>query len=185
MYEKITTDGVVLRKRAAGEANARVSVLTRELGLVAATARSARKEASKLRFGLEPLTLAQFCFVRGTHEWRIAEVQNIRFLKSSVRAGRIVKLLLRLVQGQEGAPKLFDAVAEGLHAFVHAKEEHAEAIECVLVLRILSHLGYLPHSEALAPFVEGRFSIELSAKALESRALLVKTINDSLHATGL
>lgn len=53
------------------------------------------------------------------------------------------------------------------------------------MLRVLARLGYLPSTEALAPFVDGEFSVELSAKALESRALLVRTINESLRATGL
>ena len=61
----------------------------------------------------------------------------------------------------------------------------AEAIETVLVLRVLSHLGYLPRTEALSQFIEGEYSIELSAEALKSRALLVRAINESLTATGL
>ncbi|KKW35815.1 hypothetical protein A2852_00785 [Candidatus Adlerbacteria bacterium RIFCSPHIGHO2_01_FULL_54_23] len=185
MYEKTATDGIVLRKRGVGEANLRVAILTREFGLVVASARAARAEASKLRYGLEPLTSARFCLIRGRHEWRVTEAHGIRPLGLSAQSGRIAQLLLRLVHGEEKNPQLFDEVSEGLRALAATKEPHAEAIECVLVLRILFALGYLPHTQALAPFIEGGFSIELSAKAIESRSLLVRTINESLQMTGL
>ena len=46
-------------------------------------------------------------------------------------------------------------------------------------------MGYLPRTQALAQFIEGGYSVELSAEALKSRALLVRAINESLTATGL
>ena len=52
MYRKFGTEGLVLQKRGVGEANVSVVLLTRELGLVRATARSARREASKLPYRL-------------------------------------------------------------------------------------------------------------------------------------
>ncbi len=66
-----------------------------------------------------------------------------------------------------------------------ADAAHSDALETVLVLRILSHLGYLPETPTLAQFVEGDISLELSAKALQSRNMLIRTINESLSATGL
>ena len=67
-----------------------------------------------------------------------------------------------------------------------APAQEAAGIECILVLRILSHLGYLPHTAALAPFVEGDFaSAELAMQAQASRAFLIRTINESLMQSGL
>ncbi len=195
MYQKIATNGIVLRKSAHGEANLRVAVLTEALGLVNASARSARRQESKLRYGLEPLTMARFCFVRGVHEWRIAEASAPHKLFPAVdsappspglrraNAGRVSQLLLRLIHGQEPSPLLYKDVAEGFALL--ASQKSTEEIEVVLVLRILSHLGYLPRTEELAPFVDGQFGIELSARALASRALLVRAINDALQTTGL
>ena len=190
MYQKVTTEGIVLRKRGVGEANMRAYILTQGLGLVVASARSARRVASKLRYGLEPLTLARFCFVHGAHEWRVTEasaVNNLATASSEARAamGRIAQLLLRLIHGQEANTQLYTDVKEGFRLIASAEHGSLNSIEVVLVLRILSHLGYLPRTEALAPFVENDFSLELSAKALTARALLVRAINESLQATGL
>ncbi len=193
MHKIIVTEGIVLQKRGVGEANTRGAFLTRDLGLVRASARSARVEHSKLRYGLEPLTLGRFSFVRGKHEWRLVGAERVsrtHLASPPERAGalgRIARLLLRLVQGEEPLPELYKTVAEGFEYLPRAESlADAEAIECVLVLRILSHLGYLPHTPEIAPFVETDFfSLELAASAARSRTLLVRAINHSLGATGL
>ena len=71
MAKLIVTEGIVLGKRGAGEANTVVIILTETLGLLRAAARSARRERSKLRYGLEPFTIARFSFVRGKNEWKL------------------------------------------------------------------------------------------------------------------
>ncbi|MDE2071449.1 MAG: recombination protein O N-terminal domain-containing protein [Patescibacteria group bacterium] len=212
MYTINVTEGIVLEKRPLGEESAQVAILTERFGLLRATAQAGRGERSKLRYGLEPLTLGRYSFVRGKKAWRLSGAEHAQSIGSAERArrtaaGRICKLLLRLVHGEETSG-LYTIVREGLNALVAETREpigdgkawpsglerrpssahmaeHVSAIEIVLVLRILATLGYLPHSEALTPFVDGAFSVELSAQALEHRALLIRTINESLHATGL
>lgn len=188
MHEIVAYEGIVLRKRTVREADVLVDLFTPQ-GLLRAVARSARAEQSKLRYGLESLSRARFALVRGRYEWRITGVDQVsrEYIGAAPGAraalARVSKLLLRLVAGTEPSPELFATVVEGFDAIVAASE--ATSLEVVLVLRILAHLGYLPHTEALSPFIEGEFSIDLSAKALEARALLVRTINESLKATGL
>lgn len=191
MHEKHITEGLVLAKRGVGEANTVVMIFTQELGLVRARAQSARKEASKLRYGLEPLTTARYTFVRGKAEWRLTGVDEVsrEFINTTLeqrkRLGQVSRLLLRLVLGAEHTPELYKTVRGGFATLAHTSE-NADAVECVLVLRILAHLGYLPELPSLAPFVEDdAYSPELASQALASRKLLIKLINDSLQATGL
>jgi DNA repair protein RecO len=191
MHEKHITEGLVLGKRAIGEANTFVFILTEELGLVRAKAISARREGSKLRYGLEPLSLGRYSFVRGKQEWRLTGVDALsRELCTTTpaqrrRLGQVSRLLLRLVLGAERSRELYQAVREGFVTLSRI-EKDADSVECVLVLRILAHLGYLPELPALAPFVESNtFTPELAAEAQASRKLLIKLINDSLQATGL
>lgn len=192
MHKIFVTEGVVLGKRGVGEAHTLVSILTHELGLVRAKATSARAEASKLRYGLEALSLGRYSMVRGKAEWKLTGVENISHHLAAgasdrrTRSGKIAKLLLRLIHGEERVPALYKTVVEGLDAMTRASiAADAEAIETVLVLRVLAHLGYLPHTQALSQFIEGEYSLELSAEALKSRSLLVRAINESLTATGL
>lgn len=189
MHKVHITDALVLRKRGVGEANTLVWLLTPKLGLVRASARSTRVPQSKLRYGLELLTLGRYSLVQGRHEWRLTGAEaHSRLAPPLVQRraiGRVTQLVLRLVHGEEPQPALYAAVAEGLPLLAAARPEQVEALECVLVLRILFTLGYLPHTEALSQFVEGDISIDLAAKALASRSLLVRAINESLQATGL
>ena len=186
------TEGVVLGKRISGEANTVIYVLTERLGLLRAAARSARKEQSKLRYGLEPFTAARFTFVRGKSEWKMIGAERIsRELvlsgaKNRAAAGRIARLLTRLIQGEEPAAALFQSVSEGLTLIARADARALESVECVLVLRILFNLGYLPKTPELAPFVaDEALSLELAAQAARSRSALIRAINESLSATGL
>ena len=193
MYKLFVSDGWVLGKRGFGEANTFTAILTKEFGLLRATARSARVEQSKLRYGLEPLTRARFTFVRGKQEWKLTGSQEVvRALFKSARearavGGRVSKLLLRLIQGEEPVMELFKTVDEGFAALSRAMtEQEVKSIESVLVLRVLAHLGYLPRTPELLPFIEADFfSLELTAEVERSRALLMRAINESLSATGL
>jgi recombinational DNA repair protein (RecF pathway) len=205
MHKIYSTEGIVLAKRGHGEANVRIVLLTEGLGLISASARSSRVEHSKLRYGLEPLTRARFALVRGKAEWRLTGVEQISHdcigVSSARRqaSGRIARLLLRLVQGEEPLVELYRAVREGLLFLAAAVGEQpartaggvqsggdAQAVECVLVLRVLAHLGYLPHMQELAPFIADTFfSVELAAEAAKSRVLLIRTINESLQQSGL
>jgi DNA repair protein RecO len=192
MHKLFISKGLVLGKRTVGEAHVRVAVLTRDFGLIKARAQSARKEGSKLRYGLEPLTHARFTFVEGRHEWRLTGVDgSSTLLPSSIllrtRVGRVVRLLLRLIQGEEAHPVLFDTVVSGLFTLARARDiEQAESIETVLVLKTLAHLGYLPRSSELVPYIEMDFlSLELTERTWETRQLLIKAINESLSHTGL
>lgn len=193
MHKIYITDAIVLGKRYSGEATTTLVLLTRDLGLFRASARSARVEQSKLRYGLQVLTRGRYSLVRGKHEWRLVGVEQVsrEYLSSQlskrIAFGRISKLLLRLVAGEEHTPALFTSVTEGFSYLANAQSESdAEAIECVLVLRVLAHLGYLPQRQELLPFVaDSLFSLELTAQAAKSRALLIKVINESLGATGL
>lgn len=192
MHKVFVTEGVVLGKRGVGEAHTLVSMLTYELGLIRVKATSARAEASKLRYGLESLSLGRYAMVRGKAEWKLTGVENVSHelllggRDRRTRSGKIAKLLLRLIHGEERVPALYKTVVEGLGAIARAETPaDAEAVETVLVLRVLAHLGYLPRTQALSQFIEGGYSVELSAEALKSRSLLVRAINESLTATGL
>lgn len=191
MHEKYITEGIVLGKRAAGEAHTLAFVMTEELGLVRGKAISARREASKLRYGLEPLSMGRYSFVKGKQEWRLTGVDDVsRELMAATpsqrrRLGQVSRLLMRLVLGSQHSPELYRLVREGFRTLAHA-EKDADSIECVLVLRILAQLGYLPELPALKPFVASdAFTPELAAEAAASRNVLIKLINDSLQATGL
>jgi hypothetical protein len=133
------------------------------------------------------LTQAKYSFIRGKYEWKLTSALSISHAlmpESALgrqAAGRIARLISRLIRGEEPNVALYTTVADGLGALARGAD-----VEAVLVLRILSHLGYLPDTPELKPFIEKDFfSMELADRIAVSRSLLIKTINESLGATGL
>lgn len=192
MHSIITTKGIVLAKRGLGEATTRAVVFTEALGLVRIAARSARLEKSKLRYGLETLTRGRFALVEGRYEWKLTGAQDIsrdlvpRTLASRRAAGRVVRLLLRLIQGEGAHHELYKTAECGLEALAKASPEELEQIEWLVVLRILWHLGYVEQSDKLLPLLESdTYTPQDIEQARVLGRLLVRSINESLSATGL
>jgi DNA repair protein RecO len=193
MHDVIATRGIVLSKRTVGEANILVSILTEDLGVIRGSARSGRLERSKLRYGLESLTFGTFSLVRGKYEWKITGTQELSrpFINASISqrktAGRIGRLLLRLIQGEEPVKELFGVISRGLSSIAQTTDvEDLPHIEGVLVLRILAQLGYVEEGKGLGVFLEtDEFSPEVIERAKTARATLIRAINSSLAETGL
>lgn len=191
-HKIVVTDGIVLGKRGVGEAHTQVVVLTREEGLVRARAISARMDKSKLRYGLEPMTQGRYSLVRGRQEWKVVGVEHIsRELmlapnESRISAGRAARLLLRLVAGEEASPELFETVAGGFALFARASDKtERENLECMLVLRVLWHLGYVANISPVEQFLSGELNFGLMRDVGGVRPILIRIINESLAATGL
>ena len=61
-------------------------------------------------------------------------------------AGRVLALLLRLVNGEEASPEFFALVMDGLRFLSTVPESSLANAECLIVLRLLRHLGYIGDS---------------------------------------
>ena len=137
-----------MAERPMREADRVYIVLTRDLGLIQATALGVRKEMSKLRGALEPFTLSLISVVRGKEYWRATSAQSLQNIYSSPALARSLALLEKLVQGEVPHPELFDAVESALkNTMIYHSEENKEMFEISLVSKILFHLGYLKKSD--------------------------------------
>src|SRR3989344_531684 len=111
-YHIYTTRGVVLSSRSLREADRVYSILTRDLGLIRATALGVRKEESKLRGHIEPLSLSTISLVRGKEYWRLTSADSIKNIPVSPNFSKPFSLIETLVQGEDPNQELFDAVEE-------------------------------------------------------------------------
>jgi len=163
-YHIYTTRGIVLSERPVREADRIYTIITRDLGLVQATALGVRKEASKLRGALEPFVLSKISLVRGKEHWRITSAECIRSISPSPTVARPLALLEKLVQGEVPNQELFDAVEKE----VLFQEPYDEMFETKMVSKILFYLGYLKKSDMV----------------LDKKSL-VKAINEGIQASHL
>ncbi len=163
-YHIYTTEGLVLAERPIREVDRIYTIMTRDLGLIRATAIGVRKEASKLRGNIEPYSLSTVSFVKGREYWRLTSAELIQRISSAPEVARPLALLEKLIQGESAHPELFDTVEEA----ILSTEPHNEIFEAKIVSKILFHLGYLKKSDM----------------ALDKKSL-IKAINEGLQASHL
>jgi DNA repair protein RecO len=197
MYAIQTTPGFIIDSRPTGEAGKLLSIFTRDLGLVLATAQGIRLEKSKLRYHTQEHSFGTFSFVRGKEFWRLtsAAAYNIYAINDSEKNtshqeffARIALLLRRLLHGEEPHPELFDVLDSARHFLTGSTpvDEHLRTLESVIVLRILNSLGYIGKSADLTKFLETEeISSELLEKASAQRTVMNQHINRALKESQL
>jgi recombinational DNA repair protein (RecF pathway) len=186
-----TSYGTVLHKQGVGEASVSALILTRNYGLVRVRAQSARNSSGKLRYGLEPMTIGRYSFVRGSQSNRLIAAEADEMLGASAgfacrkAIGQITKLLLRLMPGEAFDPDIYDLVDSGFRFLAVTDPEDIAAAECAIVLSLLSRLGYLPEDTELHRLTKIPLSGQVVREIKDVRLQAVRTINQALAETGL
>lgn len=191
MHHIYHTEGIILGSKNFKEANKYFYILTKDLGLVYAEAQGIRKLSSKLRYVLQDFNYVKLDFVQRKNIWRITnaiktnelELLNKDFNKLKIVAN-ISKLLLRLLPGIEPNPTLFKEVLDGFFLLEgNNLKEELKNIEIVLVLRILSNLGYI--GENFEDLTRSPFESELLSVLSKNKVSIIKEINKALRESQL
>lgn len=187
---KVTTRGIVLGNRAVGEGNLRTDFYTEKFGLVSALSRSGREERSQLRAHLQEGTAGLYSFVLGKNTWHVTgafQTENIYFSapNTSDPTSRVIGIVRQLVHGEAGDESFFSSLWQFFNTLPTLSEEEARDAECLVVLRILSGLGYVADSQSMRDFVHSGYDAAVLHEARQARRSLVQTINEGIAASGL
>ncbi len=194
-----TTPGFVVESFPTGEAGKFIYVFTRDLGMVAGVAQGIRLSQSKLRYHAQDFSFANFSLVRGKEVWRIVGAEKIADDKSDIKNTgdgskdapsllfvRVLKILKRLVPGEEKNEALFETVLAAGHFLKTASPADEINAEYIIMLRILNHLGYVRKIDTLEPFLkDDTFTPELLAQIASVKTAAVKEINTALKESQL
>jgi hypothetical protein len=94
--------------------------------------------------------------------------------------------LVRLIQGVEHIPGMYELITEGFAALAVAPDAEAVGVEYLVVLRAVSRLGYVPQTRALDAFLSSTgYASELALQASAHKIPLARAINEALQASGL
>lgn len=190
MYQKYTTDALILSSRESGENDKVFALFTADFGLVRARASAVRKESSRMRYALQTYARADVSLVRGKRGWRVVGARSFAQGAGKREAlaafARISSLVLRLVQGEERNEYLFAALAEAHAALMAPSSDAWPTIEMVCVARVLFALGYLSgEAVSVALFTTTTYALPHLSEAASRRDELLALINESLGQTQL
>jgi DNA repair protein RecO len=140
-YAVYTTEGFILGSAPSGEASKTYWIYTKDFGLVRARAQSVRMLSSKLRYSLEDFSFGTFSLVKGKEMWRLTgAADKIAPKDTAFMRARVLSLVRRLTHGEERNNRLFSSAK---FMFEDAPKEELEAIELLVLIHVLSSLGYL------------------------------------------
>lgn len=194
MYQKYHTEALVLGSSEQGEHDRIFTLYTKDFGLLRARASAVRTEASRMRYALQNYSRTYVTLVRGKRGWRIGGSLAMKGALGSTENisafARIVRLITRLVAGEEQNVYLFATLSSAHDVLMSFREQVSEGssaiVELVCVARILYALGYLS-SEALqtALFTHTAYTGEYLLEAEMLRDQLLSHVNRAIAETHL
>jgi len=184
MHHLYTTPSFIIYSSPYGESGKFLLLFTKDFGMIGATAQGIRLIQSKLRYHTQDYSFSNISIVRGKDIWRITGAEAHDSIKPSSLHIKILKLLKRLLHGEEKNEKLFDIV-ELLYTF-SIDEKDFDIVEYLTVLRILYTLGYIRNTEKLEGFlVDCQISDEILEKVKSSKSHIIQIINSALKESQL
>jgi DNA repair protein RecO len=193
------TRGIVIEAVNVKEANKTYWIFTRDLGMILAVAQGVRLHTSKLRFSLQPLSIAEISLVRGRAGWRVVnarEISNVYWQikdipQSVLMSSRVLRLVRRLVTGEEKNEALFDRLFEGLMYLAGGVDGERPSVkqvmnlEFILLLQVLYMLGYFAPPTDLLWCINDPLTPNMIESMSAFRADAINHINASIKETQL
>lgn len=184
MHHIYTTPAFVIHSSPHGEAGKFLLLFTKDFGMIGATAQGIRLGTSKLRYHMQDFNFSNVSVVRGKEVWRITGAHELDHVTGTLVHLKILKLLKRLLQGEDKNEKLFEILEELYRTEI--KEEDFEYVECLMVLRILNALGYVRSVSQFNQFFENDLiNKELIRAVQKLKTDIVKVINQALKESHL
>ena len=180
----------IVKSSESGEANKRVWLFTKELGLVVASVQGVRKPGAKLRSHLVDYTLVEVDLVKGRDVWRLvsAKVKINPFNREydELRARSYIRALglvgrFCIEEGEE--LELFEHLKKVLET-LKKPSNNPQFFDAIVLWKILIMLGYLELEEEL----KNLFSTPLVDIVDPPESILkklVKDVTDAINRTHL
>ncbi len=192
-YHVYTTDGIVLKSTARGEANLALHILTRDLGVIIASVQAARVMQSKLRSGIQDYTLVTISCIKGKNGWKATNaVGHGNFFfdvpeHSRVTLSQVSKTLLAMTPGESPHPEIFEIIKTGFEFLKTISKKDISLFEALIMLRILHELGYVAKEANTEHFLENStdWSEGVLQKVGEKKQTVVALANKALKESQL
>lgn len=192
-YHIYTTDGIVLKQRGVGEGNVLLHILTRDLGLIMASVQAAKLPHSKLKGALQEYSFSSVSAVKGKNGWKVTNalaMDNFYFsLPEHTRRtlAQVSSAILLLSPGEAPHREIFDIVRSGFAHLSVVPDYDLFFFECLLMLRVLYHLGYVVSDGRTEVFLNSdtEWNDGILKEVAVGKKEIVSIINKGLSASQL
>lgn len=147
---QIKTDGLIIRDLNVGEDDRIVTILTRERGIIRASARGARRVKNSLSTATRLFCYSEFVLFRGKDKYIIDAAQPIEFflgidkdLQRLALAQYFAQVAAALAPEEENAKQYLRLMLNAIN-FIRTGKKELVLIKSVFELRILTMSGYMP-----------------------------------------
>jgi DNA repair protein RecO (recombination protein O) len=147
---QIKTDGLIIRDLNVGEDDRIVTVLTRDVGVIRASARGARRAKSPISTATRLFCYSDFTLYKGRDKYIIDDAQPIEFflgvdkeLDGLALAQYIAQLCATLAPEEEQAEPYLRLTLNAL-SFIKSAKRPLPLIKAAFELRLLTMSGYMP-----------------------------------------
>ncbi len=184
MHHVYTTKAFVVHSSPHGESGKFLLLFTKDFGMIGATAQGIRLIQSKLRYHVQDSSYSNISVVRGKEVWRLTGAQELDGYKNSLLQLKVLKLLRRLIPGEEKNENIF-SIIETLYSS-DIEEGDYDTVETITVLRLLYELGYIKQDEEIGVFLNNHLiNKELIQQFQKIKVRAIKMINESLKQSQL
>lgn len=149
---QIKTQGMVLKQRNIGENDRIITILSKELGLIEATARNVKATRSSIGGFVQILSYNDFCLFKGKSGYIVNSAETINtfydlrldVIKLSL-AGYFCELTAYLCSaGDDNSESYLRLLLNTLH-YLQTEKREAPLLKCIFELRSMSIAGFMPN----------------------------------------
>ncbi len=193
-YHVYTTESLILKSYSNREADGNFSILTRDMGVIHASATGVRLMKSKLAPALLDSSHSVLSLVRGKNIWRIIGgtpiANTARFSLEQFEAKVVwfhfLNTLRLLVSGEEREYALLPLALSFRQSLDRRNfnPQELSALECLGIFHLMCELGYAHERSEYEAFFSGDlFSEDSIQAAIKVKPLLVSDLNRALSAS--
>lgn len=176
------TRALVMRAIPSGEADMTLELFTKDWGRITAHTRGLRREASRLRYILQPMSWVLASVVRGAGGWRLttANPDSVPPLHRGGRSSlaRVTRIVQKFFPHEVMSQQVFDGLILHTQKLVESSVR-ANDWEVVTLARMFQHLGYWGEETTSIAFLED--GLDGEGLTENERAKLVREINRILR----
>lgn len=174
------TRALVMKARASGEADMTLELFTKDWGRISTHARSLRKETSRLRFILQPMSWANTSVVRGASGWKLTTANpddpSMGLGKERISLARIARIVQKFLPHETPSPRIFQGLLWHTQMLRH-DPSRASDWEIITLARLFEYLGYWGIEPAKEDIASEMFSKEQKMRMVTEINRILRTVH--------